>query len=420
MAKLTIDGRQVEAEEGQTILEAAASLGIQIPTLCHCKAIPPAGACQVCVVEVTAGLTTAYYLARLGHKVGVFEKHSEPGGMLRSGIPAFRLPREILDEEIKEVRRSGVRIWTNSTVTSVDRLFKRGYDAVLLAFGAHQGMTMDIPGEDALQVFDCISFLRRVNSGARVQTGNRVAVVGGGSSAMGAARTALRQGAEQVSIIYRRTRAEMPAATEEIDEAICEGVTMQYLAAPVAIRQDTGGLVLECIRMELGPVDESGRPRPQPLKGSEFEVEVDSVIMAIGQRPEEYPNLGCDVNRRGRVRVDEVTLATGRAGVFAAGDVVTGPASVIEAIGAGRAAAQSIDRYLGGQGDIEEVLAPVEEGKPEEAAEEQGERPRTKVPQRPVAERLADSGEVKLGYTEEMAIAEARRCLRCDMEEIED
>ena len=381
----------------------------------------PATGKRVAVVgSGPGGLTAAYYLAKSGHKVTVFEKLSEPGGMLRTGIPAFRLPREVLDEEINDIRKAGVRIRTNTSVTSVSRLFKRGYDAVLLAFGAHQGLEMGIPGEDSDGVYDCVAFLRKVNLGERVEAGDKVAVIGGGSSAMDAARTALRLGARDVTVIYRRTRAEMPAAEEEIDEAIAEGVKMKLLAAPVAIRREDDGLVLNCIRMKLGPTDESGRARPLAIDGSEFEVKVDSVVMALGQRPEPLPDIGCEVDRRGRVKAEELTLATGRPGVFAAGDVVTGPASVIEAIAAGRTAAQSIDRYLGGQGDMDEVLALPQEPRLDEIAEEKEARPRKEVPRRAVAERLADSGEVELGYSEELAIAEAGRCLRCDLEEAED
>jgi len=380
----------------------------------------PTGKRVAVVGSGPAGLTAAYYLAKSGHRVTVFEKLPQPGGMLRSGIPAFRLPRQVLDEEIKEIKKAGVRIRTNSRVASVDKLFKRGYDAILLAIGAHRGLKMGIPGEDAPGVHDCITFLREVNMGVGVETGKRVAVVGGGSSAMDAARTAVRQGACDVTVIYRRTRAEMPAAAEEVEEAASEGVKMRFLAAPTAIRQEASALKVDCIRMELGPVDESGRPRPLPVEGSEFEIEVDSVIMAVGQVPEALPEAGCEVDERGRPIVDEMSMETNRPGLFAAGDMVTGPASVIEAIAAGRAAAQSIDRYLGGRGNIDEVLAPAEKLSSLEMPEEQEERPRTRIPQRSVAERLADAGEVELGYSEQLALMEASRCLRCDLEETED
>lgn len=380
----------------------------------------PTGKRVAVVGSGPAGLTAAYYLARRGHKVTVFEKAAEAGGTLRTRIPAFRLPREVIDAEIKEIRKAGVRIRTGSAVDSVSKLLKRGYDAVLLAFGAGGGLKMGIPGEDDPQVFDCIEFLRRANEGADVHLEDRVAVIGGGSSAMDAARMALRLGAGQVSVVYRRTRAQIPAAAEEVEEAAAEGVKLQVLAAPVAVWRTDGELSLRCIRMELGPVDDSGRPRPLPIEGSEFDVALDSVIMAIGQLPERLPDVGCEVDGGGRVRAEQATLQTSRPGVFAAGDVVTGPASVIEAIAAGRRAASSIDRYLGGDGNIDEVLAPAEEPGTYEALEEQEELPRVQIPRRPAAERVRDLQQVELTLTEEAALAEAGRCLRCDLEELED
>ena len=365
------------------------------------------------------GLSAAYFLARRGHKVTVFEKGPSPGGVLRTGIPAFRLPREVIDAEISDIRKAGVRIRTNAAVGSVDKLFKNGYDAVLLAYGAGKGLRMGIPGEDLPGVSDCLSFLQQANSDGTVGIGNRAVVVGGGSSAMDAARAARRLGARDVTVLYRRTRAEMPAAREEVDDACAEGVRMELLAAPTEIRQDAGSLALKCIRMELGPVDEGGRPSPVPVQGSEFEMEADSVIMAVGQAPEALSDIGCELDRRGRVKADALTLQTSRAGVFAAGDVVTGPASIIEAIAAGRQAAASIDKYLGGEGSIEEARAPAEEPAIAPLPEEHGERRRTEIPKRLAAERVADFAEVELTLSEEAALAEAGRCLRCDLEEWE-
>jgi len=381
----------------------------------------PSGKRVAVVGSGPAGLSAAYYLGLMGHKVAVFEQEAEPGGMLRACIPEFRLPRDVLDAEIGEIRREArVRIRTGSRVTCVDRLFKTGYDAVLVATGAWRGAKMGIPGEDAEGVLDCVSFLRDASTGASVPLGRRAAVIGGGNAAIDAARTALRRGAQEVSILYRRRREDMPAAEEEVEDALAEGIGIEFLTAPVRIRQDGGGLALECVRMRPGPVDESGRPRPVPVEGSEFEVRVDCAIMAVGQMAEAIPGLGCEFDSRGRARVDDATLQSGRPGVFAAGDVVTGPASVIEAIAAGRQAAQSIDRYLGGTGEVRHVLAPVEEPIAGGMLEEQGERPRVAVPRRPPAERLAQGGLVELCYTEEAALEEAGRCLRCDLEESEE
>lgn len=367
------------------------------------------------------GLTAAYYLGKLGHQVTVLEKHALPGGMLRTGIPSFRLPREVLDQEIHEIQKAaGVRIRTNAPVASVDSLFKKGYDAVLLAYGAGQGLKMGVEGEAHSRVLDCVDFLGRVNCGEHLQVGGAVLVVGGGSSAMDTARTALRLGARTVTIIYRRTQVEMPAAPEEVDEAQEEGVKMEFLAAPVRIREKNGRLVVECQRMRLGSVDETGRRRPESVTGSEFEMEADLVIAAVGQRPAEVPSLGCEADKRGRVIVNEDTLAATRPGVFAAGDVVTGPASVVEAIAAGRLAACSIDRYLGGQGNIIEILAPREEIALDPLPEEEGVRPRAKIPKRPPSVRVTEGGEVEMTYSEELALLEANRCLRCDLEKEEE
>ena len=249
--------------------------------------------------------------------------------------------------------------------------------------------------------------------------GERVIVVGGGSSATDAARSALRQGAKEVSILYRRTRAEMPAADEEVEQSTEEGVSITFLVSPVRITRQNGHLVAKCVRMQQGSVDSSGRRRPVPIEDSEFEVEADTLIMAVGQAPEAVP--GVETDRRGRVAVDEDTLQTARPGVFAAGDVVTGPSSVIEAIAAGRLSAQSIDRYLGGEGNIDEVFAPAQEEPPAPVTEENQEaRRRVPIPMRPVSERIAGGGDVELTYPEESAIAEAERCLRCDLEEDEE
>ena len=364
-----------------------------------------------------AGLTAAYYLGNLGHKPTVLEKDAEPGGTLRSGIPAFRLPREIIDAEVDEIRKSaGVRIRTGTTVESVTKLLKK-YDAVLLAHGAQKGLKMGIDGEDDSRVFDCLDFLRQVAEGAAPEIGAQVAVIGGGSSAMDAARVALRNGAQKVTVVYRRTRSEMPAAVEEVEEAIEEGIEMKFLASPTEITRNNGRLTMKCVNMELAAVDWSGRRRPMPIEDSTFELPVDSVIMAVGQRPAEMADPGCDVDKRGRVKVNEDEMQTTQPGIFAAGDAVTGPASVIEAIAAGREAAAAIDRYLGGSGNIDEVLAREEDKSKVQMIEEQDERPRVPIPKRPSAERLADKGEVELSYNAEAAVAEAARCLKCDIEE---
>jgi len=378
----------------------------------------PTGRRVAVVGSGPAGLTAAFYLGKLGHKVAVFERDTQPGGTLRTGIPGFRLPRNVIDEEIERIMKaSRFSIRTNSSNISALKLLKRGYDAVLLACGAQKGLKMGIEGEDDAGVFDCLTFLKRFNSSENTNLGGRVSVIGGGSSAMDAARAALRAGAREVTVLYRRTRVEMPAAAEEVEEALEEGVNMEFLTAPTAIHRKNGALILKCIRMQPGPMDDSGRARPVPIDGSSFDKQVDAVIMAVGQAPEDTFASDCKADRGGRIQVDEDTFQTNCNGVFAAGDLVTGPASIIEAIAAGRLAACSIDRYLGGQGIIAEVVAPDKEEESGEMLEEQDAVPRIEIPKRAPKDRVADGGQVELCYSEQSALAEAARCLRCDLEQ---
>jgi len=380
--------------------------------------VAPASGKRVAVVgSGPAGLTAAYYLAKLGHSVTVFEALPEAGGMMRVGIPDYRLPKDILKAEIKEIEGTGVDIKTNALVESFDELFQEGYNAVFLASGAHQGVKMGVKGENNAGVIECVAFLRDISLGKEVKVGERVAVIGGGNAAVDSARTALRLGAKEVTIVYRRTQAEMPASAEEIEGAVAEGVKIHFLAAPSRITNQDGKLQLKCLEMRLGEVDASGRPRPEPIEGSEFTMDLDTIIAAVGQRPEIPGQFKLPLGRGNTIQVDPDTLATGREGVFAGGDAVNGPASVIEAIANGRQAASSIDRYLGGSGDIEETLAPPEgEVEPLEEAKEE---PRVEIPALPVAERLKSFSQVELALSEKMAVKEANRCLRCDLEEPE-
>jgi NADH-quinone oxidoreductase subunit F len=362
-----------------------------------------------------AGLTAANYLAKQGHDVTVFEALPEPGGMMRYGIPEYRLPREVLAGEIEGIKNTGVNIRLNTKVNSLDELFEDGYNAIFLAIGAHQGAKLGIEGEDSPEVMEGVSLLREINMGNKVRLGNRVAVIGGGNAAIDVSRNALRLGASEVTLIYRRTRAEMPASREEVEEALHEGVKIEFLTAPTRIERKDDTLALTCIRMELGALDASGRRRPVPVKGSESSPNFDTVIIAIGQVPKDSEQFGLPLGKGNTFQVDRDTLATTREGVFTGGDAVTGPATVIEAIAAGRQAAVSIDKYLGGSGVIDETLAPPEEGVLSEIDEE--EKPRISIPSLPLCDRLNNFAEVELCLGEEAAVEEAKRCLRCDLEE---
>jgi len=383
----------------------------------NAKVLPSTGRKVAIVGSGPAGLTAAYYLAKLGHKLTVFEALPAAGGMMRVGIPRYRLPAEVLDKEIKEIENVGVEIKLNSKVESLDELLEQGYDAVFVGIGAHQGTNMGIEGETTPGIVDGADFLREVNLGQDVKVGDKVIVVGGGNVAIDASRTALRLGAREVTIVYRRTRTEMPASPEEVEEALREGVKIVYLATPTRVISANGRLKIESIRMELGKVDQSGRRRPVPIEGSEFVGEYDMMIKAIGQESETPDRFGVAVGRGGRIEVDAETLATSREGVYAGGDVITGPASVIEAIAHGRQAAIAIDKYLGGEGDIDEVLAPVEEPPKYEVPEIEGEQYRPEIKTMPLEKRLTCFDLVELGFDENKGIEETNRCLQCDLEE---
>jgi NADPH-dependent glutamate synthase beta subunit-like oxidoreductase len=380
------------------------------------RVAPPTGKRVAIVGSGPAGLTAAYYLVRAGHSVTVFEALPEAGGMMRVGIPDYRLPPAVLNKEIEEITALGVELKMNTKIESVEKLFAEGFEAVFLAIGAHAGIKLGVEGEDIPGVIECVSFLREVNLGKEVKLGDRVTVVGGGNAAIDAARTALRLGAEEVTILYRRTQAEMPASPEEVEGALEEGVKMFFLAAPSRITRDNGRVNMECVRMELGKVDASGRRRPLPVKDGEFAIDCDTVIAAIGQTPEIPAQFGLSPGRGNTIQVDPDTLATTREGVFAGGDAVTGPASVIEAIAAGRQAAISIDKYLGGEGIIDEVLVELEEPEAWLGREEGfADKPRASMPCLPLEERIKDFAEIELGFDESLAVEEAKRCLRCDL-----
>jgi NADPH-dependent glutamate synthase beta subunit-like oxidoreductase/Pyruvate/2-oxoacid:ferredoxin oxidoreductase delta subunit len=378
------------------------------------RKLPATGKKVAVVGSGPAGLTVGYYLAKAGHAVTVFEQFSKAGGMMRLGIPDYRLPPEVLDKEIEEITSAGVDIKLNSRVESIDWLFEQGYDAVFLALGAHRGMGLGVEGDKSPGVYDGASFLRDVNLGVKVDVGNKVAVIGGGNVAIDGARVALRLGARDVRILYRRTRAEMPASPEEVEAALEEGIKVIFLIGHVRISQEDGHLSLTCNRMELGEPDASGRRRPVPVRGSEFSEEYDAIIGAIGQAPEIPAGFQVKTGRGNTIQADD-NLATSRPGVWAGGDAVTGPDSVIRAIAAGRRAAQSIDRYLGGDGIIDEEL--TRERKigmcPGMTEDDFTGRTRVEMPCLPTEQVTGNFTEVELGLTEAGAVAEGRRCFQC-------
>jgi NADPH-dependent glutamate synthase beta subunit-like oxidoreductase len=334
--------------------------------------------------------------------------------MMRVGIPDYRLPPDKLNAEIDEIRAAGVNIKLNTRVESIDDLKKQGYDAVFVAPGAHLGMKMGVEGEDSPCVMDGATFLREINLGGKIDVGKKVAVIGGGNVAIDAARTSLRLGAKSVTIVYRRTRAEMPASEEEVKAALEEDIEILFLAAPVKIDCKGKQLTLTCNRMELGEPDASGRRRPIPIKGSEFTTEFDSVIAAIGQAPEIPAEFNLKTGRGNTIQADRETLATSIPGVWAGGDAVSGPASVIEAIEAGRRAASAMDKSLGGTGDIEEILEPKRDYDPCVGREEDFfDQARAKMPALPVKQRIVNYAEVELGFDNANTIKEGRRCLQC-------
>jgi len=297
-----------------------------------------------------AGLTAANDLTSLGFEVTIFEALPVLGGMLAVGIPAFRLPREILRMEIDGIRALGVDMMPNRPFQLDDRgkrFRKMGYHAVFLATGAHRSLRLNIPGEKLKGVFPGVEFLRDLNLGQKMGLGKEVVVIGGGNVAVDVARSSLRLGVKKVSIFYRRSRKEMPAISEEVDAAVREGVKIHFLTSPLRLIGQGGRVAgMECVRNRLGEPDESGRRRPVATEGSNFRVRADTIISATGQRVDPRPLNGLQTNKDGTIWVDPDTNETSMKGFFSGGDVVTGPGWVIDAIAAGKKGADSIYRYL--------------------------------------------------------------------------
>lgn len=372
-----------------------------------------------------AGMTAAYFLAWEGYRVTVFESMPEPGGLMITGIPEFRLPRHVVRREIEAIKDMGVEIAVNSPVgadLTLDHLRKDGYSAFFLGIGAWQGLKLGIEGEaEYPQVLRALDFLKDVSFGQKIKPANSVAIVGGGNAAIDTARTCIRLGTQSVSIVYRRTRSEMPAHFEEIIQMAEEGIHIHQLTIPSKIIGSYGKVdALECVMATLGEPDDSGRRRPVPMPDSEYKMPVGAVIAAIGQKPDilDYPGFGgLELTRRETIKVRSHNQQTSIPDVFAGGDAVTGPATVVEAIGAGKRAAHAIHRFLRG--------LPLEPAKLP--------RPRTMVPpirmdyhekafiqrqENPLIDldrRLHTFDRVELGLDEIAAQQEAKRCMRCDI-----
>lgn len=386
------------------------------------ETIAPSTGKRVAVIgSGPAGLTAAYYLGkRCGHEVTIFEAQAHPGGQLRLGVPPNRLPRRLIDEEIAVICETRVEIRCNQQIGELEELFNQGYQAIFLAVGTCVPRDLGIPGENLPGVWKGIHFLKEANLGVEYghppAIGRRVAIIGAGNVAVDCARTSIRLGAEEVRILYRRTRKEMPAYDFEMRAAEAEEVKVEFLVAPTRIEQGDGALKLFLTRLELGEPDASGRAAPRPIPGSEHVITVDTVMAAIGQAPGVSESWGLRRNTDGTIGVETETLKTSRLGVFAGGDVVLGPVNIIEAIAQGRKAAGEIDQFLGGSGDIEERLAP-------DPGEEMEYHPRihpygkdcVSMSELPPKTRTRGFEVAEQGYTEEQAKDESLRCVRCDL-----
>lgn len=381
---------------------------------------PSIGKTAAIVGAGPAGLSAAYYLQMFGVDCTVFDAHEAPGGMIRYGIPSYRLPRGVIDREVEVIRELGAE-FRYSTRLGSDIAFdelRAQYDAVFIALGAQKASGMRTPGEDLAGVRSGIEFLGAVSRDEAMPIGRTVVVVGGGNTAIDAARTALRLGSESVTILYRRAREQMPAWDEEIEDALDEGVILETLAAPVKIEQAGAQLTMTCIRMQLGEPDESGRRRPLPVEGSEFTVTADEIIAAIGQNVDSSMLSELELTPWGSIKADEQTGQTQLADVFAGGDCVTGADIAVNAVAAGRRAAFSINQFLLGEavvgdpkgynhtmGELLEIPTAVTE--PFEPVD------RVSMPRLAAESRARGFEEVETGFTEEQARTEAIRCMEC-------
>ncbi len=388
----------------------------------------PSGKKVAIVGAGPAGLSAAYYLQIMGHACEIVDSHEAPGGMLRYGIPSYRLPRDVIDRETAVIEKLGARLRYETELgrdVTLEQLREQN-DAVFLGLGAQKASSMRVEGEDSEGVLTGIGFLADSSRNEKLPIGRRVMVVGGGNTAIDAARTALRLGAEEVSILYRRTRKEMPAWEEEIDAAEAEGVALEILAAPTRVaKADDGSLDVTCVRMELGEPDASGRRRPIPIDGSEHVRNVDNAIAAIGQKVIPDAAEGVTQTKWGDLEADEQTCRTNLEGVFAGGDCVTGADIAVNAVAAGRRAAIAIDQHLRGQrvigdprvynhsmGELEDI--------PDEIPAKFDELSRTEMPHLDAKKRAGSFGEVETGFSAEDVERETGRCMECGCREARD
>ncbi len=387
----------------------------------YSKQLPPTGKKAAVIGAGPAGLTVAYYLAKKGHAVTVFDAQPAAGGMARYGIPSYRVPLAVIDSEVAEVEKLGVEFRYNSRIENADELFGRGYEAIFIGIGCQGGDKLGVPGDDLAGVVDSPTYLRAatmglVNTRDGIQTGNKVAVIGGGNVATDNARSSRRFGAA-VDMVYRRTRDEMPARDEEFDGCVDEGVNIRYLLAPKKIEAGSNGsrLKITYARMALGEPDASGRRRPVDT-GEELSEGVDLVIAAVGQHPKKFDGFGVQTDKKGRITVREDSMLTSRPGVYAGGDCVLGPSTLIESIAQGRIAAAAMDKQLGGDGNIEEKLLPEDWSTDPRIGREEGFNQRHKFhPIMLAPESRGGWDEVERGYDDAIARAEAGRCLKCNL-----
>ncbi len=364
-----------------------------------------------------AGLTAAYYLSKQGHAVTVFESLPLAGGMMRFGIPEFHLPRDILDSEIADIEKTGVEIKTHTYIDKIDRLFEQEYDAVVVAIGTHQGQKLKIPGVNGEGVITCIDYLRDINLGKKVDLGNKIVILGGGSVAFNCARVARRQGVEEVLIVCLENRDNIPASGDELEQGEEEGILVYPSRTATRIIREDGRITgVEFLEVESFIFDEDNNAQIEVKENSHHILEADMVIFAIGQRPDIPTEFGLDISSKHLVELDQYTLETNREGVFAAGDVVSGTASVIEAIASGRKTAIAVDKFLGGNGDIEEKIAP------EISVQDNigickgfASMARSEANCAPASVRLEDYCQVMNTMNKETADYESSRCLQCDL-----